>query len=130
MAYRVLDCRIYFNDNGNADNAYAHLVSLAQHSVQHDIHVGSVPQQSWVRLHDCFAEDNNGDTSNCITVSLEVLGGTVPSNGGEYPAWQVWDGNNENLYQVGDRVTHNGLNWESTVADNHWEPGVFGWKQI
>jgi hypothetical protein len=31
---------------------------------------------------------------------------------------------------IGDRVTHNGTDWESTVADNVWEPGVFGWVGV
>lgn len=30
-------------------------------------------------------------------------------------------------YQIGDRVMHNDVLYESTSADNVWEPGVFGW---
>lgn len=30
-------------------------------------------------------------------------------------------------YQIGDRVTHNGQVWESTINANVWEPGVAGW---
>jgi hypothetical protein len=33
-------------------------------------------------------------------------------------------------YQIGDRVNHNGSTWESTFANNVWEPGVFGWVKI
>jgi hypothetical protein len=33
-------------------------------------------------------------------------------------------------YQVGDRATHNGQTWESTAANNVWEPGVFGWTAL
>lgn len=33
-------------------------------------------------------------------------------------------------YQIGDKVTHNGKTWECTVADNTWEPGVYGWVEI
>jgi len=33
----------------------------------------------------------------------------------------------QDSYQIGDRVTHNGNTWESTVINNVWEPGVFGW---
>jgi hypothetical protein len=33
-------------------------------------------------------------------------------------------------YQIGDKVTHNGSTWESTAADNVWEPGVYGWVEI
>jgi hypothetical protein len=33
-------------------------------------------------------------------------------------------------YQIGDKVTHNGKTWECTVANNVWEPGVYGWIEI
>jgi hypothetical protein len=33
-------------------------------------------------------------------------------------------------YQTGDQVTRNGFTWESTVDNNIWEPGVFGWVQV
>jgi hypothetical protein len=33
-------------------------------------------------------------------------------------------------YQVGDRVTWNGKTWENTIANNVWEPGVYGWSQL
>jgi len=35
-----------------------------------------------------------------------------------------------NPYQIGDKVTHNGFTWESTAANNVWEPGVYGWVKI
>jgi chitodextrinase len=36
----------------------------------------------------------------------------------------------QDAYQLGDKVTHNGKTWESTVVDNVWEPSVFGWEEI
>lgn len=33
-------------------------------------------------------------------------------------------------YQIGDEVSHGGHVWKSTVNDNVWEPGVYGWEQI
>lgn len=33
-------------------------------------------------------------------------------------------------YGVGAKVTWNGFTWESEVANNSWEPGVYGWVQI
>lgn len=33
-------------------------------------------------------------------------------------------------YAAGDRVTHKDSVWESTVANNSWEPGVYGWTEI
>ena len=34
-----------------------------------------------------------------------------------------------NPYQTGDKVTHNGTTWVSTVDNNVWEPGVYGWAE-
>ena len=31
-------------------------------------------------------------------------------------------------YMVGDVVEHNGTIWESTIDNNVWEPGVYGWE--
>lgn len=49
-----------------------------------------------------------------------------------YPAWVQKFA--PPYYQIGDRVTHNGQNWECIAADangnNVWEPGVYGWKII
>lgn len=47
-----------------------------------------------------------------------------------YPAWKPWDGDNSSLYQIGAKVSHNGKNWEATLGNNHWEPGVGGWEEI
>ena len=33
-------------------------------------------------------------------------------------------------YMIGDRVTHNGVTWESTIDNNVWEPGVYGWTEV
>ena len=35
-----------------------------------------------------------------------------------------------NTYKTGDKVTHNGQTWISTVDNNSWEPGVYGWVAI
>lgn len=32
-------------------------------------------------------------------------------------------------YPLGAHVTHNGKEWESSVAANVWEPGVSGWQE-
>jgi hypothetical protein len=47
------------------------------------------------------------------------------------PDWQPWtSGLNEDLYQIGDEVMHNGQHWRATLGDNHWEPGVAGWELV
>lgn len=48
---------------------------------------------------------------------------------GEILAW-VQPTGAQDAYQIGDQVTHNGSTWESTAADNVWEPGVFGWVVV
>lgn len=35
-----------------------------------------------------------------------------------------------NPYQKGDKVTHNGKTWESSIDNNVWEPGVYGWTEV
>ena len=45
----------------------------------------------------------------------------------EWPAWKVWSGKNEDLHQVGAKVSHKGSKWLGNTPNNHWEPGVFGW---
>lgn len=44
------------------------------------------------------------------------------------PAWEQPDSTNP--YMVGDKVSYNGKSWVSTVDNNVWEPGVYGWDEI
>lgn len=48
--------------------------------------------------------------------------------GDEVAEWVQPDSTNP--YMIGDRVLHNGNTWESTVDNNVWEPGVYGWEQV
>ena len=44
------------------------------------------------------------------------------------PEWTQPDSTNP--YQTGDKVTHNGATWISTIDNNVWEPGVYGWTKV
>ena len=44
-----------------------------------------------------------------------------------YPAWVRPTGAHD-AYNVGDRVTYLGQDWECTSAANVYAPGVFGWS--
>ena len=33
-------------------------------------------------------------------------------------------------YNAGDKVSHNGKKWTSTIDGNVWEPGVYGWEAL
>ena len=48
-------------------------------------------------------------------------------NGGVL-AWEQPDSTNP--YMKDDKVTHNGSTWISTIDNNVWEPGVYGWEII
>lgn len=48
--------------------------------------------------------------------------------------WPVWiqptgaqDAWNSDVSGRGNKVTHNGQKWQTTVLNNIWEPGVYGW---
>ncbi len=46
----------------------------------------------------------------------------------EYPDWRQPLGA-QDAYRLGDKVSHNGQHWHSTIDYNVYEPGVYGWVQ-
>jgi hypothetical protein len=46
----------------------------------------------------------------------------------QWPAWSQPVGAHD-AYAMGDKVSHNGVHWTSSVAANVWEPGVYGWTE-
>ena len=46
----------------------------------------------------------------------------------EWPEWSQPLGAHD-AYKTGDKVSHNGKHWTSTVYGNVWEPGVYGWTE-
>lgn len=50
---------------------------------------------------------------------------TTPS---EIPEWEQPESTNP--YMKGDKVKHNEKTWVSTVDNNVWEPGVYGWTEV
>lgn len=47
----------------------------------------------------------------------------------EWPEWVQPVGSTD-AYPLGAKVTHNGHRWESTVDNNTWEPGIYGWLDL
>ena len=47
----------------------------------------------------------------------------------EYPAWVQPTGAHD-AYAQGAKVSYNGKKWTSDVANNVWEPGVYGWTEV
>lgn len=62
-----------------------------------------------------------------VAVSLfsEVLPGQDDTDIGE---WVQPDSTNP--YMKGDRVTFEGDVWESTINNNVWQPGIYGWTKV
>ena len=44
------------------------------------------------------------------------------------PEWE--QPGSTNPYMIGDKVRHNGKTWVSTIDNNVWEPGVYGWEVV
>lgn len=44
------------------------------------------------------------------------------------PEWEQPDSTNP--YTAGDKVSHNGKTWVSTINNNVWEPGIYGWDTV
>lgn len=47
----------------------------------------------------------------------------------EWPEWAQPVGAHD-AYNNGDKVSHNGKHWCSTVDGNVWEPGIYGWMEV
>ena len=46
----------------------------------------------------------------------------------EWPVWVQPLGATD-AYMKGDKVSHNGKHWVSSIDNNVWEPGVYGWEE-
>ena len=44
------------------------------------------------------------------------------------PEWEQPESTNP--YMKGDKVKHKGKTWSSTIDNNVWEPGVYGWAEV
>jgi hypothetical protein len=47
----------------------------------------------------------------------------------EWPEWSQPLGAHD-AYPLGAKVRHNEKHWTSTIANNVWEPGVYGWTEV
>lgn len=47
----------------------------------------------------------------------------------EFPEWSQPIGASD-AYQTGDKVSYDNKHWISTVDNNVWQPGVYGWEEV
>lgn len=61
-------------------------------------------------------------------VAVSLFAKVLIPNENVIPEWEQPDSTNP--YMTGDKVSHNGKTWVSTINNNVWEPGVYGWDTV
>ena len=61
------------------------------------------------------------------TAAPSLWAKVLVSDTGEALPWEQPESTNP--YMKGDKVTHGGKTWVSTIDNNVWEPGVYGWEE-
>lgn len=61
------------------------------------------------------------------TAAPSLWAKVLVSDTGEALPWEQPESTNP--YMQGDKVTHGGKTWVSTIDNNIWEPGVYGWEE-
>jgi hypothetical protein len=77
------------------------------------------------QLYKCVqAHTSQADWTPDVTPALWVKISTE-----EWPEWVQPQGGHD-AYAKGDKVSHNGNRWTSSIDANVWEPGVYGWEEM
>ena len=61
------------------------------------------------------------------TAAPSLWAKVLVSDTGEALPWEQPESTNP--YMKGDKVTHAGKTWVSTIDNNVWEPGAYGWEE-
>ena len=77
------------------------------------------------RLYRCL-QAHQAQAGWTPTAAVSLWAKVLTSETGESLPWEQPESTNP--YMEGDRVTHGGKTWVSTVDNNVWEPGVYGWE--
>lgn len=78
------------------------------------------------KLYRCLSDHTSqADWTPDTAVSLWVA---ISDPAIEFPDWSQPVGAHD-AYSLGEKVTHNKQKWVSDVANNVWEPGVYGWSE-
>lgn len=77
------------------------------------------------RLYRCL-QAHQAQAGWTPEAAVSLWAKVLTSETGEALPWEQPESTNP--YMKGDRVTHGGKTWVSTVDNNVWEPGVYGWE--
>lgn len=115
-------------ENGSIDEITAteHLSAFAEWAPDVSYSVGMLRKYEDV-LYKCVqAHTSQTDWSPDKTPALWAKAGDPAV---EYPEWSQPVGAHD-AYMTGDKVSHSNKQWISTVDNNVWEPGVYGWNEV
>ena len=79
------------------------------------------------KLYKCIqAHTSQSDWTPDVAVSLWTIAGNPAE---EWPEWSQPIGA-QDAYMNGDKVSYQDKHWTSTVDNNVWAPGVYGWQEV
>ena len=93
-----------------------------------DVQIGNLRKHNGITYVVIQAHTTQADWTPDVVPALFLVR-NAPAPGDDYAVWVQPSGAHD-AYSVGDRVTHNGKNWENTSAANVYAPGVWGWVEI
>lgn len=78
------------------------------------------------KLYRCLQAHESQEQWNPVDASSLWAKVLIP--GPYIPEWE--QPSSTNPYMAGDKVRHNDKTWVSTIDNNVWEPGVYGWNEV
>lgn len=114
-------------ENGSIDDVTAgeHIGLFAEWQTDIAYRVGSIRQYEGL-LYRCIQEHTS--QADWTPDAAGSLWKNIADPAEEWPAWSQPVGAGD-AYGYADQVSHGGKRWVSTVDNNVWEPGVYGWEE-
>ena len=103
-----------------------HIDLFAQWAENVNYKSGNIRAYKDGKLYRCLSDHTSqSDWTPDVSVSLWT---PISNPNEEWPAWSQPVGAHD-AYSLGAKVLHNEQKWVSDVANNVWEPGVYGWSK-
>lgn len=107
------------------EEALEHIEAFPKWTVGHEYAINDRVRYNEVLYKVLQAHTSQSDWTPDIAVSLYVR---VDDPAIEWPEW-IQPTGAQDAYAQGAKVSHNNKHWVSDVANNVWEPGVYGWTE-